>query len=196
MRYFGALLDAATSERKQGRAEARKMLADAPGLLDRLVTLLADSRQAQRAGAAEWMGARGDEAAIKPLKARLKKEKSELAKAAILTALNRLGADTTDFVGPAALLKEAEAGLKKVKPEKLDWLDLGTMPKLHYAKGKPVPAEVITWWLQLAIKLKQPGGNTLFEIYLDQLESESSEALSGWIFESWVAFDTSPTLGR
>ena len=190
MRYFGALLDAATGERKQGRAEARKMLADAPGLLDRLVALLSDSRQAQRAGAAEWMGARGDEAAVKPLKARLKKEKSELAKAAILTALNRLGADTADFVGPAALLKEAEAGLKKAKPEKLDWLDLGTMPKLRYAKGKPVPAEVITWWLQLAIKLKQPGGNTLFEIYLDQLDPESAETLSCWICDSWIAFDT------
>ena len=91
MRYFGPILEIATGEKKTGKAEARRLLADVPEVSARLIDLLNDTRQAVRAGAAEWIGTRGDKEAIKPLKARLKKEKSELAKAAILTTLQQLG---------------------------------------------------------------------------------------------------------
>ncbi|MES0828364.1 DUF4132 domain-containing protein [Ruegeria sp. SCP11] len=189
-RYYGPLLEVATGTTKSGRAEARAMLEGAPGLEDRAIALLEDTRQDVRSGAAEWLADLGVRAAIKPLKARLKKEKSDLAKAAILTALSRLGVELTDYVGPKALLVEAEKVLKKAKFDKLDWVIGDHFPALKYKGGQKVPADVIKAWVFLANKLKQPGGNTLFDIYLDQLAPESARALSTWIFDAWINYDT------
>ena len=189
-RYFGVLLEAATGAGKLGRAEARAMLGDAKEVRERLIALLDDGRQAVRAGAAEWIAERGDTGAVKAMKARLKKEKSEVARAAILSALKSLGEPLDAYVGPDALLTEAEAGLKKAKFDKLDWLPLDRLPKLAYATGKPVPEAVLRWWIFLANKLKQPGGNGLFEIYLDQLKPEDAAAFSQFILDAWIAYDT------
>ncbi|MDX8350247.1 DUF4132 domain-containing protein [Cognatiyoonia sp. IB215446] len=190
LRCLGPLLDIATGEKKAGKAEARKLLSDVPEVLDRLIALLDDSRQAIRAGSAEWIGQRGDTPAVPALKKRLKKEKSEVAKAAILTALQQLGEPLDDYVGPAALIREAEAGLKKAKFDKLDWMGLDALPAAKFKNGKAVPQDVLLWWLFLANKLKQPGGNALFEIFLDQLKPDSAEAFSQWVFDSWVTYDT------
>ncbi len=190
MRYFAPLLEVATGTAKSGKADARQMLMDIPEVDDRLTALLDDSRQAVRAGVAEWMGTRGRNSAIKPLKTRLKKEKSELARAAILTALQQLGENLESYLGPAALIKEAETGLKKAKFDKLAWLQLDHMPKAHFKNGKPVPADVLRWWVFMANKLKQPGGNTLFELYFDQLAPDDSMQFSSWILNSWVDYDT------
>ncbi|WP_368186499.1 DUF4132 domain-containing protein [Aestuariibius sp. HNIBRBA575] len=189
-RYYGPLLEVATGTTKSGRAEARAMLEGAPGLEERVIALLQDTRQDVRAGAAEWLADLGVENAIKPLKARLKKEKSDLAKAAILTALSRLGVELSDYVGPKALLAESELILKKAKFDKLDWMVSDHMPALKYKGGQKVPPEVIKSWIFLANKLKQPGGNTLFDIYLAQLAPESAKILSTWIFDAWVNYDT------
>ena len=152
--------------------------------------MLNDSRQAIRAGAAEWIAARGESEALPDLKKRLKKEKSEIAKAAILTALDSLGEDLSGFVGPKALLEEAETGLKKAKFDKLDWMALDHLPAVHYPGNRRVPTEVLKWWLFLAVKLKQPGGNALFDIYLGRLKPEDAEAFSTWVLDSWVNYDT------
>ena len=189
-RYFGQLLEAATGETKGGRVEARKMLADAPDVEQHVMALLNDSRQAVRAGAAEWIAERNEVEAIPNLKARLKKEKSELAKAAILTTLETLGEDLSGFVGPKALLEEAEKGLKKAKLDKLDWLGLEHLPRIRYRSNRQVPDEVLKWWIFLAVKLKQPGGNALFDIYLNRLNPEDAEKLSGWVLDSWYNYDT------
>ncbi|MET0043754.1 MAG: DUF4132 domain-containing protein, partial [Candidatus Thiodiazotropha sp. 6PLUC3] len=189
-RYFGQLLEAATGETKAGRAEAREMLANAPAVDDHILALLNDSRQAVRAGAAEWIAARHYVEGIPALKARLKKEKSEVTKAALLTTLDALGEDLSGFVGPKALLEEAEAGLKKAKLDKLAWLNLDHLPKLRYPSNRAVPNEVLKWWIFLAVKLKQPGGNALFDIYLDRLNPQDAEHFSTWILDSWYNYDT------
>ena len=74
---------------------------------------------------------------------------SELAKAAILTALQALGEPLDAFVGPTALIREAEAGVKKAKFDKLDYLDFATLPPLKFASGKAVSADVPRWWVYL-----------------------------------------------
>ncbi|MFK7889016.1 MAG: DUF4132 domain-containing protein [Gammaproteobacteria bacterium] len=189
-RYFAPLLEAATGETKGGRAEARKMLQQANGVGERIIALLDDSRQMIRAGAAQWLAQRHEEDAVDPLKKRLKKEKSEIAKAAMLTALEALGQDLSRYVGPEALLSEAQKGLKRAKFDKLAWLGLEHLPALHYRDGARLPEEVLKWWLFLAVKLKQPGGNALFDIYLQQLVPADAEKLSSWVFESWINYDT------
>ena len=189
-RYFGQLLEAATGETRAGRAEARAMLTDIPGVQQHLFRLLDDSRQAIRAGAAEWIAARADTDAIEPIKKRLKKEKSELARAAMLTALTTLGEDIGVYVGPDALLEEAEKGLKKARFDKLDWLGLTMLPGCSYRDGQPVPPDVLRWWIFLAAKLKQPGGNAMFNLYLERLVPDDAEAFSTWILDSWCNYDT------
>ena len=189
-RYFAPLLEAATGETKSGRAEARAMLADRPEVEQRLVALLDDSRQAVRAGAAEWLAERNDPSAIKALWSRLKKEKSELARAALLTALKRLGEDLSTTLGPDALIGEAQKGLKSAKLDKLAWLALDALPRLRFPNGATVPQDVVRWWIVQAFKLKQPGGNALFGLYLDQLEPQDAATFSTWILDSWLNHDT------
>ena len=189
-RYFRSLLEIATGTTKTGRAEARSLLEDAPGVEEHVIALLEDSRQAARAGAAEWLAERQAMDAIPALKKRFAKEKSELAKAAILTTLKRLGVDLRDQFTPTLLLEEAERGLKKAKLDKLDWLALDHLPSLHFKDGSRVPDDVMKWWLFLAVKLKQPGGNALFDNYLEQLTADGAEQLSMWVLDSWVNYDT------
>ncbi len=189
-RYYGPLLEIATGTTKTGRAEAREMLRGAPGLADRTIALLDDTRQDIRAGAAEWIADLDLREAVKPLRTRLKKEKSDIARAAILTALSRLGVELSDYVGPKALLTEAETLLKKAKFDKLNWLIGDHVPSFKYKNGQKVPPEVIKAWLFLANKLKQPGGNKLFDIYMDQLEPDSSKTFSTWVFDAWINYDT------
>lgn len=190
MRYFGPLLEAGTSTKKSGRSEARAMLDGVSEVDDRLIDLLNDSRQDVRASSAEWLAQRQSTSSVKFLKKRLNKEKSELARAAILTALSALGEDLTAYIGPKALVAEAEKNVAKANFDKLDWLGLDHLPALHFKNKKRVPREVPLWWIFLANKLKQPGGNKLFEIYLDQLTPVDAETLSNWILNSWVNFDT------
>lgn len=189
-RYFRPLLDIATGTTKAGRAEARALLQAAPRVEEHIIALLDDSRQAVRAGAAEWLEERGATGAIPALQKRLAKEKSELAKAAILTTLKQLGVDLSDQFTPEILLDEAEKGLRKAKLDKLDWLALNHLPPAHFKSGSRVPDEVIKWWLYLAVKLKQPGGNALFDNYLEQLTPESAEQFSTWLLDSWLNYDT------
>jgi len=189
-RYFAPLLEAATGETKAGRAEARAMLAAVPEVEARLVALLDDSRQAVRAGAAEWLSIRRDGSAVEALYRRLKKEKTEVARAAILTALKRLGEDLSKLLGPAALVAEAEKGLKSAKFDKLEWMALNNLSGIRFRDGTNVPNDVLRWWVFSAYKLKQPGGNALFQIYLDQLDPKDAESFSTWVLESWVGYDT------
>ncbi|MEM8590955.1 MAG: DUF4132 domain-containing protein [Pseudomonadota bacterium] len=190
MRFLGPLLDVATGARKAGKLEARALLTDVAEVDDRLKALLDDTRQAVRAGAAEWMGERGKKDAVAPLKKRWKKEKSELAKAAILTALKALGEPVDEFVGPTVLLREAEAGLKKAKLDKLAWMPFDSLPPLKFRNGKNAPLDLVRWWMALAVKLKQPAGNALFDSYLEQLDPSSAETLSDWVLSSWLSYDT------
>lgn len=189
-RCYAPLLEIGAGERKAGRAQARKLLGDAPGLEEHLVTLLDDSRQEVRAGAAEWLGERGAPTAIPALSRRLKVEKSETARAALFTALRALGEDLSQYFDPDVLLTEAQKGLKSIKDGKLAWLPLKDLASLRLRTGALIPAQVLCWWAELAVKLKQPGGNALLEIYLDQLRPEDAARFSTWVLESWIAYDT------
>jgi hypothetical protein len=122
--------------------------------------------------------------------ARLKKEKSELARAAIVTALQRLGEDVAVVVGPEALVAEAKKGLRSAKLDKLAWLGLEHLPRVRFRGGDVAPRELLLWWIAVAFKLKQPGGNALFNLYLDQLEAEDATAFSTWVLDAWLAYDT------
>lgn len=190
--YGPCLLNLVMTETKSISKRAEGMLRRNKGYESHLVKMIDDTRQDVRARVAKWLGEIGHSDAKVPLQKRLKKERSPLVQAAILSALQVLGLDISAHISPDALLKEAQKGLKKANFKDVSWLDLTILPQVHYHCNRPVPQEVLQWWIALAIKLKAPGETALFDLYLDQLRPEDAVTLSSWIFDVWYGYDTAP----
>ncbi len=184
------LIGCATSPSAVSRKAAWPLVVQIPGFEGRLVELFTDRRQQVRANVAQILGDIGAKAAIKPIEKVLKKEKSEVARAAMIVALKKLGADTSAYLSPTELAKEATKINAKIKRDKLDWLNLDTLPEICWKDGKPVDRDIIDGWLRLAMKLKDPREGALFNLYFDELRDGDAERLSNWVLQSWIAYDT------
>ncbi|MFC4160658.1 DUF4132 domain-containing protein [Chitinimonas lacunae] len=184
------LFDLALSEGKTYRRSAQQVLGRLPDLGPRVAEALGSSKQELRASAANWLADLGDPAAIEPLLAALKQESRETARAALLTALERLGVDISPFTAPALLLAEAVKGLKAKLPAGLAWFPFDSLPPLRWADGSAVPVEIPRWWVVLACKLKEPGGNPLLSRYLGLLDASSRAALGSLVLRSFIQQDT------
>jgi hypothetical protein len=188
-RYFNTVLAHALSSKKTVNKAGRALLRDIAGIEQRLLPFLSDSKQDVRSGVAEMLGAIGADSTVEPLKKALAKEKSELVRAALLGSLRRLHVDISSYVSPEILIKEATSGLKGKKARDIGWFSLETLPALSWASGGAVPSDVPRWWIALAGKLAQPGGNALFSLWLDQLAPDSAEALGHHILGSFLRHD-------
>ncbi|MBA4044947.1 MAG: hypothetical protein C0471_11085 [Erythrobacter sp.] len=189
-RYFPRLLEIAVSEKRRLRLQAMALLRDAKDLPARIAAMLDDKRQPVRINAASWLADIRSTTSEKALRARLKKEKSDPVRTALIVALERLGADLSDVIGPASLIADAKAAAAKTPLKLPEWLVKMSIPSARFRDGTTVPKEVVEHWLALAIRLKEPGAHGQFGIYLDQLEPDDARALSGWALESWIAYDT------
>lgn len=189
-RYLPKLLEIAVAEKRWLRRRVMALLRNARALDQRVEALLDDARQQVRASAAAWLAdlrAPGAEAALRK---RLKKEKSDPVRTALIEALQRLGADLSDVIGPASLIADAEKAEAKAAPQLPAWLAASGLPYLRFADGAPLPEKVLRHWLALAIRLKEPGATGQFGIYLDQLDPADAQKLSAWVLEGWIGFDT------
>ncbi len=184
------VLFVAMGEARGPRVLAREMLQDVPGIDDTIAAALTDKRQAIRANAASFLAQRGAKDALPALKKRLKTEKSEMARAAMISALAELGGDTDAYLGKKALMDEAAKLVTKLPNAKIDWLHVDQAPALKWASGGAVDPVIVDAWARLAVKLKDPGEGKLWALYFDQLDPASAEALSGWALSSWIAYDT------
>lgn len=189
-RYLPRLTEIAVAEKRALRLQAMELLREAKGLPVRIEALLDDKRQAVRVNAAGWLADLRSTKSEKTLRARLKKEKSDPVRAALIVALQRLGADLADVIGPASLIAEADKANGKAAPKLPEWLVANRLPQVRFKDGTSVPQAVVEYWLALAIRLKDPGAHGQFGIYLDQLLPEDARTLSGWVLESWIAYDT------
>lgn len=189
-RYAKVLLDLALGDGKSMQAPARALLASTPGLGGLLAPLLEHPKSESRAGAARWIADLNDPAAIPDLLKAARKEKSDAARAAMLSAIARLGGDIGEFVSVKALLGEAEAGLKKAPTKGLEWFPFDGLPVVHTRDGAALDPTVVRWWVALAVKLKQPGGNPWFDLLLDLLDEKDAAKLGLAVMQSWVAHDT------
>ena len=189
-RYFAKVLDIAVSEKRPLRRQAMALLRDAKDLVVRIEALLDDKRQQVRINAAVWLADIRSTASEQALRKRLKKEKSDPVRAALIESLQRMGFDLSDVIGPATLIAEAEAACAKAAPELPEWLTVHGVPTAHFRDGATVPPLLVQHWLALAIRLKDPGASGQFGIYLDQLHPDSARALSNWVLESWIFHDT------
>lgn len=189
-RYRSQLMLLAGDRSSKVREAARKLLLGTPGIDGAIATQLQDSRQEVRALSAEWLAARNARPQARAVRAALKKEKSDLARAAMITALDRMGEDVSAYFDTKALVNEAKAGLAKAKSKSLDWFHFDTLPALSWADGKPVDPILPQWWAVLSAKLKQPGGNALMNLWLDRLAPGQAQKLGWIILTSWMDQDT------
>ncbi len=189
-RYMLALLNLATETQKSLRLQARALLAGAPDIDKAIIDLLGDGKQEVRAGAADWLTARGTQDAVPALRKALNKEKSEIARAAIITALERLGDDVSDCFEPKGMLADAEAGLAKTSIKGLEWFPFDLLPRVSWQNGKPVDPRIVRWWVVLANKLKQPGSNALLDLWLARLVPDDAKRFGLFVLKSWIEHDT------
>jgi hypothetical protein len=189
-RYQQPLMLLASGSSVTLRTPARQLLRGAPAIDDAIARLLDDGRQDVRAGAAQWLAHRDARDQVATLRRVLKTEKSELARAAMITALERLGDDVGDFFDSGAMIKEADAALAKAKDKALAWFPFGQLPALHWRSGEAIDPRIVQWWVTLAAKLKQPGGNALIDLWLDRLASGDAHRLGWMVFTSWIEHDT------
>ena len=175
---------------KASRSIAQRALSGHPTARPLAEQALGDSRGEVRAAAASWLGALADPAAVPALRAALAKEKREVVRAGLLSALEALGDDISAELSASTLLAEAVKGLKASAPASLAWFDFGLLPSVRWADGTPVDERVVRWWVVLADKLKDPSGQGLIDRYLSLLEPVSAGALGTVVLKAWVAQDT------
>ncbi|MBB3994971.1 hypothetical protein GGR95_002621 [Sulfitobacter undariae] len=184
------ILFVAIGESRTARERARALLADVPDLDDTIATTLTDKRQAVRANAAAFLAQRGAKATLPQLIKRLKVEKSETARAAMISAVADLGGDTGPYLSQKALVAEAEKLVAKLSADKIDWLPVDQAPALHWKDGKKVEPVILDAWLRLAVKIKSLEDGALFDLYLSQIKPEDAEKLAVWVLTSWIGYDT------
>lgn len=197
--WLPLLLTLALEAPKTTREPIQKLLNQVPDIYLRACEGLVSGKHEIRTSAAKWLAQLNDERAIKPLQDALKKEKRETARAAMLTSLKKLGVDISEHLAPKALLAEAEKGLKAALPKTLaSWLQTEALPELVWeANGKQVDAKITLWWVVLAQKLKEPAGNELLDLYLEQTTLASRSKLAEYLLRSFIEQDTRhPTLAE
>ncbi|MGO1293500.1 MAG: DUF4132 domain-containing protein [Cellulosimicrobium funkei] len=190
-RFLPRRTELALGEGRTYRAPAQAALSTHPGVRGLAEQGLGNGRSEVRRSAAEWLARLGDVDAVPALRAALGKERSEVVRAALLTALEALGEDISADLAPEALLAEATKGLRAKKPVSMAWFDLDALPAARWAAdGSPVDPTVLRWWVVLAVKLKDPSGAGLLERYLSLLQEEDRARLGSHVLAAWVAQDT------
>ena len=190
-RWLPRVMELALGEGKTHRAAAQKALSRLPDLGRRVAESLGHSKGEVRIEAARWLADLHDASAIPALTRALDKETRETVRAALLTALEALGDDISQRLAPATLLAEAKKGLKAKPPAGLAWFAFEALPACRWQDGGgAVEPEIIRWWVVLACKLKEPGGNALLTRYLGLLDAPSRQALGQCVLQQFIAQDT------
>lgn len=193
--YVPKLLEIALGENKRLRFDAQELLQRVPLIHQRAIEALTHGKQEIRITAVEWLARLQHKDAIQPLYALLKKEKKEIVIAAILTALEQLGEDISNYLTEEHLLKDAEKGLSAKCSASFTWFDLDSVPEVKWKNGQTVNQKIVQWWIVLAEKLKDPIPNALLQRYLGLLDEKSQQKLSLFVLQSFIHQDTrSPTL--
>jgi hypothetical protein len=175
------------------RGPAQRAVSRIPGMLPRVLSGLEDGKQDVRLHAAEWLADLKDPASTASLEAAVKGEKSEPVKAAMMTALEKLGVPIDRFLDRPGLAKAAAKGLAKGIPKDLAWVPMDALPTPAWNDGSgSLPRAVLTWWVVQACKLKDPTPTPLLRRYAAMLAREAAHDLGERILQAWIAEDTRP----
>ena len=188
-----ALWDIALGELKGGREVAQDIVADQPDRDDRIRAALSSGKQEIRFAAATWLGRLGEPAGIEPLKDRFRKEKQEIVKGAIMSSLDLLEADISEFFNPDALLAEAQKGLKKGLPKDAAWVPIDSLPPVRWQdSGEQVEPDIVKWWVVQSIKQKTPACGALLRRSLSLCHDDDAIHLARSVLLAWMTHDTRP----
>jgi hypothetical protein len=188
--WLPRLMELALGEGKTYRASAQKVLKKLPDIGKRVVEALASSKQEIRSEAARWLADLEYRDAVPDVRQALDKETRETVRAALLTTLEHLGEDISARLAPGVLLAEAQKGLKAKAPSGLSWFAWEALPACRWRDASAVQPEIVRWWVILACKLKEPGGNALLQRYLQLLDQPSRAALGSVVLRQFIAWDT------
>lgn len=192
-----ALWDVALGESKTESPLAKKCLENVSDKETVLTQALKNSKQAARAAAATWLAELGATSAVPAIKTALAKEKQDLARVAMMNALETLGVPLDDFLNLEQLTNDAENGLGKGVPSSLDWFPFDQLPAVRWRQnGLEVPSSVVKWWICQHCKLNSPEPGALIIRHCSLLRQEDREALGSFILDAWISQDTKPTYTR
>jgi hypothetical protein len=188
-----ALFTLALGPGKSDRPAAQEALAGHPGKEVRIIAALADGKADTRAVAAQWLARLRHVPAVPALEAALKKEKHDLAKGAMLDALEALGQPVDKYLDRAALAAEAANTLSKGLPKDLEWFPWSALPEVRWADtGALVGADLLRWMMVQAVKQKQPEPNTVLRKVCALFEPRDRERFGQFILETWLREDVRP----
>lgn len=190
VRWLPRVMELALGEHKAQRAAAQAILSRLPDIARHVAASLASERQEVRLRAARWLGMLGQADAVAPLQRALRKEPRDVVRAALMSALERLGDDLSALLSPATLLAEALQGLQGKAPAGLSWFAFERLPPCAWRDGAPVDARIVRWWLVLSCKLKEARANPLLLRYLGLLDEASRGALGLAVLGQFIAHDT------
>jgi hypothetical protein len=187
------LADLGLRQQKTYRREAQDLLANVPGIGGRVTDALGNGQAGVRVVAAQWLQRLGYPQAVPALETALAKEKSDLAKAALLDALQAFGQPVENYVDRDALLAEAQAALAKGFHTDIQWLMWDSLPTVHWADtGDPVPLPVLQWLINQAVKAKSPEPGALLRTYAGLFVPSERHELARHLLTAWIAQDTLP----
>ncbi len=186
------LFSQAMGERKSTRALAKRALANDVALVPTVIEYLSSRKFQERAEAALWLIELHADESIPALHAAMKKETHDVAKGALLTALERLGEPIDQYLDPKKLLAEAEKGLAKKLPSGAEWIPLDALPALRWIDGKPVDKRIGQWFVVQAVRLKSPSPSPVVRRFFERMDPESVEAFADAILALWLAEDLRP----
>ncbi|TXG79994.1 MAG: DUF4132 domain-containing protein [Rhodocyclaceae bacterium] len=190
---INALFDLALGTGKNDRAAAQAALANLPGKEARIVAALGDGKSEVRAVAAQWLGRLRHAQAAPALEQALAKEKHDIAKGAMLDALQALGYPVERYLDRGRLASEAAKSLEKGVPKDLDWFPWNAIPAVRWSdSGDAVPEQVLRWMLVQATKQKSPEPNAVLRKYCAMFEPRDRERFGQFVLETWLREDVRP----
>ncbi|HEU4867329.1 MAG TPA: hypothetical protein VFV09_06350, partial [Actinomycetota bacterium] len=189
----GPLFDMALGSSKTDRPGAQEALTRVSGYEKRVVAALGDPKAAVRIVASEWLARLNHAPAVPVLEKALAKEKNDMAKGAMLDALQALGQPVDNYLNLSGLAEEAAKALAKPAPKELDWFGWSSIPQVRWAdSGKPVEPVILRWMLVQAVRQKSPEPNAILRKYCSLFEPRDREAFGQFVLESWLHEDTRP----
>lgn len=178
---------------KAHRRLAQEALARLPERDRRVATALADGKAEVRVEAARWIGREGIATAVPALEQALAKEKQDVAKGAILEALEALGKPVEDYLDRDALAAEAEKGVAKGLPKDLDWFPWAALPEVRWADtGEPVSLTTLQSLFAQAVKAKSAEPNAILRRYCAMFAAADRVRLGQFVLDTWIAKDLEP----
>ncbi|WP_224556250.1 DUF4132 domain-containing protein [Pectobacterium versatile] len=189
VQFIPRIMELALGENKTFRISAQQLLEKLPNVHVNAQESLHSAKQEIRITTIEWLARIKHKDSIAPLYTLLKKEKRETVRAALLAALEQFGEDISSYLSEKILREEALKGLKTSPPASMSWFDYNAIPSLKWENGKIVDADIIKWWIILAVKLKMPAGNTLLQRYVGLLAKESQKMLGHFILHTFITQD-------